>query len=537
MLNNKQIAARFDLLAKVMELHGENRFKINSYANAFNTLRKLEGDLAIMERKDLESIPGVGKNIADKIQELLTSGELSTLNKYINLTPEGIIEMLSIKGLGPKKVEQIWKAMGIETVGELLYACQENRLVKFKGFGPKMQEEIQTKLEYHLESKGKYLYAHVEKLAFQLLGLLRDNFPNEKFELGGDFRRALPEVSKLDIFTSLKNQNINLEGWALIENKAYYKSMPVEMSYSEDICVDVFKSSCSEAFLSRFDIISKTFESEEDIFATHGLNFIPIECRESETTVDLYKGTIPRLVEVKDIKGIVHNHSTYSDGLHTLAQMSDYIQHCGFEYFVISDHSQSATYADGLKHEHVTAQWKEIDLLNKKYGSAFKVYKGIECDILSDGRLDYSDEILAGFDVVIASIHSGLSMDEKRATQRLIKAVENPYTRILGHPTGRLLLARPGYPIDYKKVIDACAANHVVIELNANPQRLDLDWSWIEYCMEKGVKMTINPDAHSKESIHYIKYGTLMARKGGLTKDMCLNALSKLEFDMWINAK
>jgi len=537
MLNNKQIAARFDMLAKVMELHGENRFKINSYANAFNTLRKLEGDLVTMDRGELESISGVGKNIADKIQELLITGELNTLNKYLNLTPDGVVEMLSIKGLGPKKVEQIWKVMGIETVGELLYACQENRLVKYKGFGEKMQEEIQTKLEYHIESKGKYLYGHVEKQAFELLYLLRETFPTKRFELGGTFKRGMPEVTQIDVFTNHELEEINVEGLEFKEDKCFFKNIPVQFSYSESILIDVFKSSCSADFLSCFDILNKNYEDEEAIFSAHGLNFIPNEYRESTKTISLYKDTSPRLIEVTDIKGIVHNHSTYSDGLHTLEQMSDYVQHCGFEYFVISDHSQSATYADGLKEEKVLAQWREIDHLNEKYGPAFKVYKGIESDILSDGSLDYREDILAGFDVVIASVHSVLSMDKNKATQRLIKAVENPYTRILGHPTGRLLLARPGYPIDYKKVIDACAANHVIIELNANPQRLDLDWTWIEYCMEKGVKIAINPDAHSKESIHYIRYGTLMARKGGLTKDMCLNTLSKEEFDVWRNSK
>lgn len=534
MLNNKQIAARFDILAKIMELHGENKFKINSYANAFVTLRKWEGNLAEMSRVELESIPGVGKNIADKIQELLATGELSTLNKYLDVTPDGVVEMLTIKGLGPKKVEQIWREMGIETVGELLYACQENRLINFKGFGPKMQEDIIKKLDYHLESKGKYLYAHIEKAAHALLEQLNQAYPQFSFLISGDIKRCLPEVKHIEVVTNLRLEAIFLEELKLQEGHLYYSGFPVQFVYSEWVVNDAFARSCSDDFLKAFDTQSQKYHDEFALFTAHKLNFIPSEYRESALVIERYKEQPPQLMDVSDFKGIIHNHSTYSDGLHTLEEMSDYVKACGYDYFVISDHSQTASYAQGLTVDRVRLQWNEIDRLNAKYGDSFRIYKGIESDILTDGRLDYPDEILEGFDVVIASVHSVLNMDEPKATERLIRAIENPYTKILGHPTGRLLLARPGYPIDYKKVIDACAANNVVMELNANPQRLDIDWTWIPYCMEKGVIVSINPDAHTKESIHYIKYGTLMARKGGLTKDMCLNAYSKNAFEQWM---
>jgi len=240
------------------------------------------------------------------------------------------------------------------------------------------------------------------------------------------------------------------------------------------------------------------------------------------------------LVQVSDIKGIIHNHSTYSDGLHSLEEMALYVHQQGFEYFVISDHSRSAGYAGGLRIEDVYRQWSEIDELNKSFGNQFHVFKSIESDILTDGSLDYPDDVLAGFDLVIASVHSVLTMDEARATSRLIKAIEHPATRILGHPTGRLLLARPGYPINEKKVIDACAANGVAIELNANPQRLDMDWTWIPYAQQKSVMVSINPDAHSKESIHYVRHGVNVARKGLLDRSACLNSLSCDQFIQWL---
>jgi len=252
-------------------------------------------------------------------------------------------------------------------------------------------------------------------------------------------------------------------------------------------------------------------------------------------TLNQSKG-IPTLIEETDIKGVVHTHSTYSDGLNTLKEMAEYTKAQGFEYLVMSDHSKSAFYANGLQPERVLMQMEEIDALNQQL-APFRIFKGIESDILNDGSLDYPEDILSKFEVIIASVHSNLRMDEAKATQRIIKAVENPHTRILGHPTGRLLLSRQGYPLDHQKVIDACAANGVVIELNASPYRLDLDWSWIPYALEKGVMISINPDAHSKQGIHDIHFGVLSARKGALSAEYCLNAKGVNDFVTWIESR
>ena len=539
MLNNKQIAGKFDLLAKLMELHDENPFKIRSYANAYLSLRKLEGNLSEMPKTELASINGVGTTIADKIEEIVATGEMVALKKYMDITPSGIRELLSIRGLGPKKVKQIWKEMEIETVGELLYACNENRLVNYKGFGLKVQEEIKQKIEYFMDSMGKFLYAHIHLIADELVENLKINFPMYHVSLCGDVRRCMPEVCGIEIITDIPTDSINTDSLAIIcENeKYYYKGFPVFLYHTtaSEFAGELFKRSCSASFLADFSEIHLNAVNENEIFKAKGVNFIPPECREFYDVLKNYLESMPSLIQIQDIKGIVHNHSTYSDGLHSLSVMAQYVCDSGYEYFVISDHSKSAGYAGGLSEEKVYTQWREIDELNKKYGEVFRIFKSIESDILSDGSLDYRDEILGQFDLVIASVHSVLHMDEDRATSRLIKAIENPFTRILGHPTGRLLLARPGYPVNFKKVIDACAANNVVMELNANPQRLDIDWSWIPYCLEKGVMISINPDAHSKESIHYIKYGTIVARKGGLTKEMCLNTKSLSEIITWMN--
>ena len=259
--------------------------------------------------------------------------------------------------------------------------------------------------------------------------------------------------------------------------------------------------------------------------------------REGLTEVELAReNKIPKLIDLADLKGILHNHSTYSDGVDTLKDMAVYCKELGYEYLGICDHSQSAFYANGLKPDRVFEQQKEIDELNKSL-FPFKIFKGIESDILNDGSLDYTDDILQTFDFIVASVHSNLKMMEDKATARLIKAIENPFTTILGHPTGRLLLSRAGYAINHRKVIDACAANGVVIELNAHPYRLDIDWRWIPYCIEKGVMISVNPDAHHKQGYHDMYYGTCVGRKGMLTKKSCFNAFNKEEIEKYFNAK
>jgi DNA polymerase (family 10) len=268
-----------------------------------------------------------------------------------------------------------------------------------------------------------------------------------------------------------------------------------------------------------------------------GLPLIPEELREGLVEFDLVKsGKIEQLVTDKDLKGILHNHSTYSDGKHTLRQMAEHCRDLGYAYLGISDHSRTAFYAGGLEIERVQQQHLEIDLLNQEL-APFRIFKGIESDILIDGSLDYPEEVLATFDFVVASIHSSLNMDVKKATQRLLKAIENPYTTILGHPTGRLLLRRGGYPIDHKVIIQACADHGVVIEINANPWRLDLDWRWVQEAMEKGVKLSINPDAHEMEGYADMRYGVIAGRKGGLTKDMTFNAFSLAEMETYLQQR
>lgn len=541
-MTNKEIARAFADLAAIMELHNENPFKIKSYQNAYITLRKLDTPLDTMSKADMDAVKGIGKSTSEKIVELLQKGEMSAFRQYADKTPVGVVEMLGIKGFGPKKIQAVWQELGIESVGELLYACNENRLIELHGFGKKTQDEVRKNTEYFLKSRNKVHWAIADEMTEGLIKNLKLRIKNStvRIERVGEVRRLLPVVEKIELLISgvddilqiFDNQNLILIKEN--ENSFFAKTednFPVIIytCAADDFGSKLFKYSGSRLFLESFvkhteGVDFRHLPTEQAVFDKANLPFIPSELRENVAILDIAKANkLPELITVGDIKGVIHTHTTWSDGLHTTREMAETAQRLGYKYIGISDHSKAAFYANGLKEDRVLAQWQEIDQLNSEFFN-FKILKSIECDILNDGSLDYSDDILRGFDFVIASVHSNLKMAEEKATIRLIKAIENPFTMILGHPTGRLLLSREGYPIDHKKVIDACAANHVAIEMNANPYRLDLDWSWIPYARERGVLISINPDAHSTTGINDIRYGVMAARKGGLDTEGCLNA-------------
>ena len=530
-MNTQEIAGVLELTSKLMELHNENPFKIRSLAAAAFKISKSGIELSGLSAAELEKIEGIGKGIAQKIVEITETGTTHELSQLKMKTPDGLSDLMEIKGLGPKKVGIIWRELGIESVGELEYACNENRLVELKGFGEKTQETIKKNLVFFNANKNKLHFAYAIKVAEEITALLRKHWPQRRIELCGELYRKCETISEIQILVSGAEENLPTSlgqipvKFKIVfcpENEFTYRHFLVSSASEHLHKVNVNK-------LKRND-----FSSEEEIYTDLELPFIAPELREGLNEVDLAKEKkLPELIEYFDLKGVLHNHSTYSDGMNTLKEMADYCKSKGYEYFGIADHSQSAFYANGMKPERVLEQLEEINTLNASYTS-FKVFKGIESDILNDGRLDYSDDFLKSFDFVIASIHSNLRMDQEKATARIIKAIEHPATRILGHPTGRLLLAREAYPIDHKKVIDACAANKVVIELNAHPYRLDIDWRWIPYCMEKNVLISINPDAHEKTAIADMYFGVCVARKGMLSKEHCLNAFTLLEFENWI---
>jgi len=483
-MTNKEIATVFNNLAKIKELHGENPFRTRSYSNAYVQLRKVDGHVFDMDPADLGKIKGIGKSIIDKIEELKSTGTIQAYEEYLADTPPGVVKMLGIKGFGPKKIGVIWKEMEIETLGELLYACNENRLIELKGFGEKTQADLKKSIEFFLKSEHKFRYADVAEDADLLLEHLR-HISKAKVSSTRDLHQKnnVIEVLSFIIEGSVANLAIDdfeIESQSEKEIFGKYKSIyPVEIIGSSNYEQDKYVLTYNDSLTA--------LGSEEVLLKKLGLaTMVPEMKGLAAEHFEIFGGLGKELIELDDIKGVVHSHSTYSDGIHTLREMAEGAKSKGFEYLVISDHSKSAFYAGGLKEEELQKQWEEVDQLNKEIDD-FHVFKSIESDILTDGSLDYEDYILGQFDMIIASIHSNLKMDKAKATNRLIKAIENPYTTMLGHPTGRLILSRRGYPIDHQKVIDACSVNGVSIEVNANPFRLDIDWEWIPYAMSKEV--------------------------------------------------
>lgn len=540
-MTNADIARHFRELARLMELHQDNPFKIRSYNNAYNKLRKDDRPLATMSETELQQLEGVGKAIAGKIHELATTGAMATLEKWREKTPKGVREMLNISGFGPKKVKAVWDGLGVTSVGQLLYAINENRLVELKGFGAKTQATLKEKLEFYQRSQGQYHYRTLEKVAEELLSQLRQTNPDARHEVTGALRRACPTLTHIALLTSAAPAALaQMEELTVAEQSdeltsGSFMEYPVVIHHCSEgnFGSKQFRHTGSLAFIQAFVAANPGLDfsglpEEQEVFDRVGATYLPPELRESNWGLELATtGKVPELLRAEDIRGVVHSHSTWSDGIHSLREMAEAARDRGFAYLVITDHSGSAFYANGLQEDRVREQWAEIDSLNQEL-APFRIYKGIESDILTDGSLDYPEEVLAGFEVVIASVHSNLNMGEEQATQRLLTAIANPHTTILGHPTGRLLLSRAGYPIDHARVIEACAEHGVVLELNANPYRLDLDWSWIPYAVEKGVPISINPDAHATGGIDDIRFGVLAARKGGLTKVACWNTQGTL---------
>lgn len=522
-MQNDEIIDALELTGKLMELHNENPFKVKAYAAASYKLSKLRFDFQNKTADELSTIEGVGSGIIARIKDLMTHGNMQELDQLLDKTPQGLIEVMQVKGLGPKKVRQLWLDLQIESVGELLYACNENRLLSLKGFGEKTQLQIRQNIEFMQASLNKFHYATVEKALLEFVSELQQKHTGQ-VGIVGEMARKCEIIESVEI---LLTEPVEAD----LSTLTHHIPLPVKFHFckNEEFSFRSVELSSVPAHLEEigFSSLSTTvYKNETAVYEALGMQFTPPELREGLGESSVAKRyDIPELITMKDLKGVLHNHTTDSDGVHTLKEMSDYCKELGYEYLGICDHSRSAFYANGLDAERVLAQHRAIEALNEGYHN-FRVLKGIESDILSDGALDYPEEILKQFDFIVASVHSNLKMSEEKATQRLIKAIENPYTSILGHPTGRLLLGRKGYPIDHKKVIDACAANKVHMELNAHPYRLDIDWRWIPYCLEKGVKISINPDAHHKDGFADMYYGTCIARKGMLSADYCLNALS-----------
>jgi DNA polymerase (family 10) len=567
-MSNEELVELFELTVKLMELHDADPVRMRNYGNvAFNLDRASDKVFSEMTAEQLMTIPGVGKSIAAKIVEIVRTGEFVELNELLARTPEGVIGMFEIKGIGAKKIKAIWKETGIDNLLDLELACQNGVIAKLKGFGEGTQQKILASMAFLKSQVGKLRMDKAEAIALMV------NEELKKFvdlvAITGEVRRNMETVQVIQLLVGAESPvsvQKQIDDIAfLVQNEKVstpfvWRGTVLETENKVEIVVvaperfqnELFLLSSGEGHLSVVANEGKTLyqwamgepvETEEALYERSGLPYIVPEMRDGIHEFVWAEGhKNEELVTWDDLKGILHNHSTYSDGQHTLEQMALYCRELGFEYLGIADHSQTATYASGLKIEDIERQHAEINVLNERFltenpEKPFKILKGIESDILGDGSLDYSDDILSTFDYVVASVHSNLTMSLEKATTRLLKAIENPYTTILGHPTGRLLLSRNGYPIDHKTIIDACAEKGVIMEINASPWRLDLDWRWIQYCIERGVMLSINPDAHKKEGYFDMRYGVANARKGGLTTAMTFNALTLPEMELYLRER
>jgi DNA polymerase (family 10) len=550
-MESREVAATLEEIGLLLELLGENPFKTRAYHNGARIIRGLEEDLAgLVQRKELTGIKGIGSALAEKITTLVREERLHYLEELRAKVPPGLLEWIRIPGLGAKKARAIHVALDISTLGELEYACIENRLRDLQGFGEASQKKILTGIELIRRNAGRFHQHLLHAEAERLLGEIRRADGVIRAEIGGSVRRRTETSMSIDIVVAAN------EGPALIDRVAALEGIEEIIERDDGGCraklatgpllrllivpdgafpFALWQSTGSEKHASALrayaaeqgnDLDSSAqAEEEREIYESLELDWIPPELREGEGEIEAAsRGELPLLIQNNDIRGLLHNHSRWSDGSASIEVMAEATRALGMEYLAICDHSRAAAYAGGLDEKSVRQQHEEIDELNGRLGDSFRVLKGIEVDILPDGSLDFEDNILATFDVVVASVHSGFNLGKERQTARILRALENPFVDILGHVTGRLLLARDGYALDLERVLEAAAERKVAVEINAHPHRLDLDWRHLRAALARGLKTCINPDAHSVDGLSHFTHGVAVARKGWCTREDAINA-------------
>ena len=571
MIDKETAVQILEQIAILLELKNENPFKIRAYHNAARVLEGQTEDLkTLIETGKLEALKGIGSGISETIHELFEKGKLKYYEALRKSFPEGLLELLEIQGLGPKRVKVLYEKLGVKSVSELEKACRENRLLDLEGFGAKTQQNILLGIQSLKKSAGHFLISFALKEAGLFVDDLKKVKGIERIEIAGSVRRHKEIIRDIDILVTAKDSakvHQAFVRYPQVELVLAHGDTKSSVALRSGIHCDLrtveakefpfalyyFTGSKEHNVAMRTLVKKKGYKineyglfkgnrlipcrDEEEIFKRFGFHYIPPELREGEGELEAAKkGELPELVKAEDIRGVFHVHSTYSDGVASLEDMIRTAQKIGYEYVGISDHSQSAKYARGLEPERLKKQRKEIEELRKKYPK-IRIFWGTESDILADGRLDYPDSILHDFDFVIGSVHSHFNLSEKEQTTRILRAMDSKYLTFVGHLTGRLLLAREGYAVDIAKIIEGAKEKEVTIELNANPHRLDLDWRYCPYAKKEGVRVSINPDAHSEEGLRDTVYGVGIARKGWLEKKDVVNTLSISEMEKFLKKR
>jgi DNA polymerase (family 10) len=552
-METARIARIIDEMGTLLEIRGENPFRCRAYHTAAQALLSLPGDLSDMIASGgLKEVAGIGETMYAKIVQLATTGQLPSYDELRRSTPPGLVALLRIPGLGPKKIKVLYDTLKIESLADLRAAGESKQIAGLKGFGEKTEAKILEGIAFVEKSGERILQSTALRLVGPILAAVRADPEVIRAEVCGSLRRRAETIGDLDVLFSSKNAPAVLEKFVkLPQVAAVLAHGPTKASVRladgvqcdlrgvEDaqypFALHYFTGSKAHNIAIRRRALARGLtlneyaltgasgpvacRTEADLFEALGLAEIPPELREDQGEIEAAEtGKLPVLIEPADLSGTFHCHSDWSDGGATLAEMAEAARSRGMKYLGIADHSRSAGYAGGLSIERVRAQWAEIDALNQTFGGRFHLFKGTECDILGDGSLDYPDELLDGFDYVVASVHSQFTQPREEMTRRLVRAASNPRVTMLGHPTGRLLLARDGYAVDLDAVINAAAAAKTMIEINASPYRLDLDAVHCRRARTKGVMIVINPDAHSEAGLDDLEYGVSVARRGWLTK-------------------
>lgn len=571
--DKKSVISTLERIAVLLELSGANPFKSRAFQNGARALQSYEGDLAEgFASGELKKIKGVGKGILTEVETLLADGTSAALDELQAEVPAGLLEIVKVPGLGPKRVRTLYEKLEIETLGELEYACNENRLVQLDGFGPKTQEKILKGIDAIRRFSGRHLLSDAWATADRLLETVGNVKGVQKIELAGSLRRRRETIKDVDILVAAEDPARVHEALTKIEGvEEIIGSGDTKTSVRLDSGINVDLRTVTPTqfpFALHYFTGSKEhntrmrqrakdrglklneyglFPTDSDesldcadeaaIFEALDLRYVPPELREDMGEFDAAEqGDLPALVDDDDIRGVLHNHSTWSDGAHSVRDMAEAARALGFRYLGMSDHSQSAFYAHGLKEDAILRQHEEIDEVNATLDDVV-VLKGIESDILPDGSLDYDDGVLESMDFVVASVHGHFNLSREDQTKRCIRAVQNPFTSILGHPTGRLLLGRDGFDVDLRAVIEAAAEVDCALELNANPHRLDLDWRELRFATKQGARISIGPDAHRTEGLRDLRYGVAVARKGWVRAENVLNAMDLDDLRSWLRAR
>ncbi len=558
-METAKVARVLDEMGTLLEVRGENAFRCRAYHNAAQALKALPGDLApLIDDGTLAQVPGIGETMLLKIVRLVTTGNLPEYEKLKRETPPGLVALLRVPGLGPKKIKALHDELKIESLADLRLAAEAHKIAAVKGFGDKTEAKIREGIAFIEKAGDRILQSTARRLVAPLLQAVRDHKQTIRAEACGSLRRRAETCGDLDILFSAKDPAAVLDDFLKrpeIAEVLAHGPTKVSVRLAEGVQCDVrgvadesfpfalhyFTGSKAHNIAMRRRAIDRSLKlneyalegdsgpipckTEEDLFRALGLAYIPPELREDRGEFELAeRGPIPTLIERSDLTGTFHCHTDWSDGGATLEEMVEGAKAAGLTYLGIADHSRSAGYAGGLSIDRVHGQWAAIDALNAKLGKGFRIYKGTECDILPDGSLDFPDDLLEGFDYVVASVHSIFGLDRDTMTRRIVRAVSHPRVTMLGHPTGRLLLARDGYALDLEAVIAAAAKAGTMIEINANPHRLDLDDEYARRAHEAGITIAINPDAHAVSGFADLDYGIGVARKAGLTAKDVLNA-------------